>query len=66
VRLPVVVLDCLGDIIEVPLLSSNVLSPSLQGNIVSTDALDNSLHWHSGSNVEWSVDMETEVFVNSL
>jgi hypothetical protein len=29
VGLPVVVLDCLGDLIEVPLLGSSVLSPSL-------------------------------------
>jgi hypothetical protein len=27
---------------------------------------DDSLHWHSGSNVEWSIDVETEFFVHSL
>jgi hypothetical protein len=62
----VVILNCLRDIIEVPLLGSGVLSPSLQGNIVGTNALDDSLHWQSRSNVEWSVDMETEVVVDSL
>jgi hypothetical protein len=62
----VVILNCLRDIIEVPLLGSGVLSPSLQGNIVGTNALDDSLHWQSRSNVEWSVDMETEVVVDPL
>jgi hypothetical protein len=66
VRLPVVVLDGLGDLIEIPLLCFHIVSPSLQGNIVGTDTLNNSLHWQSRSNVEWSVDMETEVVVDSL
>jgi hypothetical protein len=47
VRLPVVVLDGLGDLIEVPLLSSGVLSPSPQPDIVGTVAFSDSLEWQS-------------------
>jgi hypothetical protein len=47
-------------------LSGNVLSPSLQPDIVGTVALSNSLHWHSWSNVEWSIDVESEVLVEAL
>jgi hypothetical protein len=45
VRLPVVVLDGLGDTIEVPLLGFYIVSPSLQPNIVGTVALSNSVEW---------------------
>jgi hypothetical protein len=57
IALPVVVLDGLGDLIKVPLLSLDILSPSLKPDIVGTMALSNSLHWHSGSDVERSVDV---------
>jgi hypothetical protein len=66
VALPVVVLESLGDFIEVPLLGSNILSPSLQPNVVGSMAFNDSLHWHSGSNIEWSVDMEAEFLVETL
>jgi hypothetical protein len=66
VTLPVVVLDCLGDSIEVPLLSSGVGSPSLQPNIVSTVAFSNSVEWKLGDQIEWSIDIEAKVLVNSL
>jgi len=66
VRFPVVVLECLGDFIEVPLLGSDILSPSLQPNIVGSVAFSDSLHWHSRSDVEWSVDVEAEFLVESL
>jgi hypothetical protein len=39
---------------------------SLEPDIVGTVALGNSLHWHSGSDIEWSVSVETELFVISL
>jgi hypothetical protein len=66
VGLPVVILDGLGDLIKVPLLSSNIHSPSLEPDIVGTVALSYSLHWHSGSNVERSIDMESELLVEAL
>ena len=44
-RLPVVVLDGLGDTIEVPLLGSGVDSPSSHPNVVGTVALSNSVEW---------------------
>jgi len=47
VRLPVVVLDGLGDLVEVPLLLSHILSPSLEPDVVGTVALSNSLEWQS-------------------
>jgi hypothetical protein len=45
VRLPVVVLDSLGDTIEVPLYSFIVDSPSSHLDIVSTNALSHSSEW---------------------
>jgi len=66
VGLPVVVLDGLGDSIEVPLLCSSIVSPSLQPDVVSTVALSNSVEWKLGHKVEWSVDMESKVFADTL
>jgi hypothetical protein len=65
-RLPVVVLDGLWNLIEEPLLLSHIVSPSLEPDIVGTVALCNSLEWKSWSDVEWSVDMESEVFVEAF
>jgi hypothetical protein len=45
VTLPVVVLDGLGSLIKVPLLRLGVVSPSLEGNIVGTNALNHSVEW---------------------
>jgi hypothetical protein len=64
--LPVVVLNGLWNSIKIPLLSSNILSPSLQPNIVGTMAFKNSLECKSWSNIEWSVDMEAPFFAHSL
>jgi hypothetical protein len=66
VRLPVVILDGLRDLVEEPLLLSHISSPSLEPDVVGTVALSNSLHWHSGSNIEWSIDMESKLFVESF
>jgi len=66
VRLPVVVVNGLGDWIEEPLLGSNILSPLLQPDIVGTVAFSNSLHWHFGSNVEWPINMPSEFLADSL
>jgi hypothetical protein len=46
-RFPVVVLNGLWDSIKIPLLLSDVVSPSLQSNIVGTNAFKNSLEWKS-------------------
>jgi hypothetical protein len=64
--LPVVWSDDLGDWIKEPLLLLLVLSISLQEDIGSTLALSNSVHWESWDNVEWSVDVESEIFWKSL
>jgi len=45
VRLPVVVLDSLGDAIEVPLHSLGVDSPSSHGNIIGSNAFHHSSKW---------------------
>jgi hypothetical protein len=66
VGLPVVVLDSLRDFVEVPLLSSSVLSPSLQPDIVGTMTFNHSLHWKPRSDIEWSIDVETEFFIQTL
>jgi hypothetical protein len=65
-RFPVVVSDSLGDLIEVPLLSSSILSPSSKPDVVGTVALSNSLHWKSGSDIERSVNVETVLFIETL
>jgi hypothetical protein len=65
-RFPVVVLDGLRDSIEVPLLGFGVVSPSLKGYIVCTNALNNSVEWELRDEVEWSVDVESEIFINTL
>jgi len=66
VVLPLLRSDSLGDIIEVVLLCSNVLSESLDYNIVGTNGFHNSLQWESWDKVEWSVDLESEITVHSL
>jgi hypothetical protein len=66
VVLPVIGSDSLGLWIEEVLLSSSVLSPSSEVHVVSTMSFNNSLHWKSGSEVEWSVGMETEISDESL
>jgi len=62
VRLPVVVLDSLGDTIEEPLLWSVVISLSLHLDIVGSNTFSNSSEWKLGDEIEWSIDVETEVF----
>jgi hypothetical protein len=47
-------------------LGFGVVSPSSHSNIVGTDALNHSVEWKLGNNMEWSVYMETEVFVKSF
>jgi len=47
-------------------LGLDVVSPYLKSHIVGSNAFNNSLERHSISEVEWSVDMETEVFIESL
>jgi len=44
----------------------NILSPSLQNNIVGSNTLSNSVEWKFRDNVEWSVDVESKFFVKSL
>jgi hypothetical protein len=41
-------------------------SPSSQVDPVVSMHSDNSLHWHSRSEVEWSIDFETRIFIKSL
>jgi hypothetical protein len=43
-----------------------VVSPSLDGNIVGSNTLSNSVEWKFGNEIEWSVHMETPIFVQSL
>jgi hypothetical protein len=45
------------------LLSHCILSPSSEINIVSPNTLSNSLHWKSWSDIEWTVNVESEILV---
>jgi hypothetical protein len=67
VVLPVHVEDSLGLLIESPLsMLGMIWSPSSEINPVVSVHCDDSLHWHSRSDVEWSVNVETEFFVESF
>jgi hypothetical protein len=66
VVLPLVASDGLRNLVKVPLLSQDIVSPSLKSNIVSTNAFSNSVEWKLRDNVEWSVDVETKFFIESL
>ena len=57
---PVHVVDCLGLLVESPLgMFGMSWSPSSQVDPMVSMHGDDSLHWHSRSDVEWSIDMET-------
>jgi hypothetical protein len=65
--LPVHVVNCLSLLIKSPLgMFGMSWSPSSEIDPDIWVHGYNSLHWHSRSDVEWSVDMETEFFVESL
>jgi hypothetical protein len=59
-------LDSLGFTIEHPLLGLSVLEPSLVSEISVAYTFDNSLQWHSRSEIEWSHDVESESLVVTL
>jgi len=44
----------------------SVLNPSVEMHPSTTVASDESLHWHVRSDIEWSVDVETEFFIESF
>jgi len=67
VVLPVVVEDCLSSLVESPLCMCSVSwSPSSQVDPMVSVHGDDSLHWHSRSDIEWSVDVEAEFSILSL
>ena len=65
-RLPVVVFNGLRSLVEVPLLGLGIVSPSLHPDVVCTVALNHSVEWKFGDDVERSVDMESEFLVESF
>jgi hypothetical protein len=48
------------------LLSFSIVSPSLKPDVVGTVALNHSVEWELRDDVEWSVDMESKVFAETL
>jgi hypothetical protein len=48
------------------LLCCHILSIFLDDHVVGIYGFNNSLHWHSWSEVEWSVDLESVFFIKSL
>jgi hypothetical protein len=65
--LPVHVVDALGLHIKSPLGMFGVSwCPSSKIDPVVSVHSDNSLHWHSRSEVEWSIDFETRILIKSL
>jgi hypothetical protein len=63
VVLPVVVSDGLGFFIEPELLLSNIVSPSLEDHVGSSEHLSNSVEWKFRNEIEWSIDVETKLFI---
>jgi hypothetical protein len=47
-------------------LLCSIVSPSLEPHVSVTVHLSNSIEWKLGDKIEWSVDMESEFFVESL
>jgi len=67
VVLPVHVVDGLCLLVKSPLgMFSMSWSPSSQIDPMVSVHSNDSLHWHSRSDVEWSIDMETLVLIDSL
>jgi hypothetical protein len=64
--LPVVVVESLVNSVEHPLLCISVLDISSEIKPVVSMCFYDSLHWHSRDNVEWSIDVPSEVAVKSL
>jgi len=58
--------ESLAGSIELPLLSCSILDPSSEVHISVSVHFHNSSEWKSGSDVEWSVDMESEFFTESF
>jgi hypothetical protein len=67
VVLPVHIEDGLCLFVKSPLgMFSMSWGPSSQVDPMVTVHGGNSLHWHSGSHVEWSVDVEAKFLIHSL
>jgi len=64
--LPVVISNGLGNLIEPELLLSLIISPPLKNHVGSTKHFSNSIKWKLRDEVEWSIDMETKFFIESL
>jgi hypothetical protein len=63
---PIVVLNGLRNLIKEPLLGSNILSPSLEPNIISTVTFNQSLHWKSWSDIERSINVESKFLIKAF
>ena len=59
-------LNGLRFLVEDPLLGVLVGNMSLNGDAASTNNVHGSAHWESRDNVEWSIDIESEVTVEAL
>jgi hypothetical protein len=66
VVLPVVVSDSLSDFVEPELLLSCVLSPSSESHLGITMHLSDSIEWKFWNKIEWSIDVESKFFIQSL
>jgi hypothetical protein len=64
--LPVVGSDGLADWFEEELLILSVLNVFAEFNMSGTVASNDSMRWESWNDVEWSVDMESKVFIESF
>jgi hypothetical protein len=63
--LPLLVFDSLGLFIESPFLSP-IVSPSPQDNLGSAEHLNHHVEWKLRDDVEWSVDVESKILVETL
>ena len=58
--------DSLCGLVEDEFLGASVVDSGLDYKISSSNNFDNSVHPHLGDNVEWSIDKESKVGVQSL
>jgi hypothetical protein len=62
----VIVSNGLGNFIKPKLLVFSIVSPSLKYNIGTSEHFSNSVEWKLRNNIEWSINVETKLFIQTF